>query len=515
MELDELIKKYILINATEHNGTAMAKSVLGKLLADNPEYRDNLPEIRLKIDYATEEINRWSLSKQKDELAKLGGYTPVIKEEKKGLPELEVERSFVMRFAPNPDGALHLGNARPAVLCHEYVKKYNGQFILRFDDTDPKVKVPEKRFYKWIKDDLKWLKVRWNKEIIASKRLNIYYKYAEELIKLGEAYVCTCNEEWKKLRDQRKPCPCRGINRETQLRRWKKMLRHGFKEGEAVLRIKTDLEAKNPAVRDLPGFRIVDNPKHPLVKKKVWPLYNFASAIDDHLFKVTHIMRGQEHSTNETKQRFLYQHLNWKYPFTITLGRFSMTDAVLSKSTIREGIEKREYDDWDDPKLGTLRALKRRGFQPDALRGIIMDVGPKPNDITISMENLSAYNRRIIDSIANRYFFIENPKIIEIKGLPFRKAKIALHPNAKRGFREFSLSKNFFVDDSDFDKYEGLEVRLKDLCNIKLGDVSKYTGNEVKSIPKIQWVPFRYIKVRIIILGKVMEGYGEINLKKA
>ena len=133
LDLDELVKKYVLINATEHEGKAIEKSVLGKLLADYPELRDNLLEVRSKIDFLTEEINRWNLKKQKDELERLGGYEPVIKEEKKGLPELEVERSFVMRFAPNPDGALHLGNARPAVLCHEYVKKYNGVLILRFD----------------------------------------------------------------------------------------------------------------------------------------------------------------------------------------------------------------------------------------------------------------------------------------------------------------------------------------------------------------------------------------------
>jgi glutamyl-tRNA synthetase len=515
INLDELVKKYILINATEHGGRAVEKSVLGKLLADHPELRDNLLEVRSKIEFATADINGWDLKKQKDELEKLGGYEPVIREEKKGLPELEVERSFVMRFAPNPDGALHLGNARPAVLCHEYVKKYNGELILRFDDTDPKIKTPEKKFYKWIKEDLRWLKIKWDKEIIASKRLKIYYKYAEELVRLGEAYVCTCDEEWKKLRDQGKPCPCRGINKETQLRRWRKMLKHGFKEGQAVLRVKTDLEAKNPAVRDWPGFRIVDKPRHPFSKKKVWPLYNFASAIDDHLCKVTHIMRGQEHATNETKQRFLYQHFKWKYPFTIILGRFSLTNAILSKSRIREDIAKGECDGWDDPRLGTLRTLRRRGFQPEALRKIIMDVGPKPSDITISMENLSAYNRKIIDRMANRYFFIIDPKRIEIKNLPIRKIKIPLHPDVDRGFREFSLSKMFYIDSKDFDNYKDLEVRLKGLCNIKLGDVSKYTGTELKSIPKLQWVPFRYINVRIILPGKIIEGYGEITLRKA
>src|SRR3989344_3000271 len=420
---------------------------------------------------------------------------------------------FVVRFAPNPDGALHLGNARPAVLCDEYAKKYKGKLILRFDDTDPKVKVPEKKFYKWIKDDLKWLGVKWHGEYVASKRLNIYYKYAEAMIKSSSAYVCTCGDEWKVLRDKSKACPCRSLDSRNQLRRWKRMSK-GFKEGEAVLRIKTDLEAKNPAVRDWPAFRIVDAPRHPLVKKKLWPLYNFASAIDDHLLGVTHIFRGQEHSTNEVKQRFLYQHLRWEYPQVITLGRFSLSGMVLSKSQIREGIEKHIYNDWDDLRLGTLRSLNRRGFQPEALRPIIIEIGPKPSDLTVSMENLAAYNRKLIDKTANRYFFISDPKRIEVKGLKLKQIKIPLHPEAKRGFRSISIGKTFYIDTKDFENCKGLEVRLKDLCNVKLGEKSEFTGFEVKPTPKIQWVSEKHLQVKVITPEIAIKGYGETGIAK-
>ncbi|MFH0832407.1 MAG: glutamate--tRNA ligase [Candidatus Aenigmatarchaeota archaeon] len=512
--MDELVRKYALINAVEHDGKAIAKSILGKLLADYPELRSKVLELNSKIEEEINEINYWSREKQKEELEKLGGYAPTARIEKKGLPELDLSREkFTVRFAPNPDGALHLGNARPAVLCDDYARKYNGKFILRFDDTDPKVKIPEKIFYKWIREDLKWLKITWNQEIIASRRLNIYYKYAEKLIRLGKAYVCTCGEEWKKLRDKSQPCSCR--NDQNQIKRWKKMLKHGYKEGQAVLRVKTDLDAKNPAVRDWAAMRIVDKPHHPFSKKKVWPLYNFASAIDDRLCKITHIFRGQEHATNEVKQRFLYEHFKWEYPDVVILGRFSLSDSVLSKSATREGIANGEYSGWDDLKIGTLRALRRRGYQTEAIRQIITEIGPKPSDITISMENLSAYNRKAIDKSANRYFFIPNPKRIEIKNMTIKKTKIAMHPEYKRGYRNFKIGKIFYIDSKDFDKYKGLEVRLKDLCNINLNEKSTFTGVELKPVPKIQWVPEKHIEVRVLLPRKEIKGYGELNLARA
>lgn len=515
MELNDVIRRYILINATTHEGKAQPKSVLGSILAEHTDLRSRVMEIRSLIEEDAAEINSWPPEKQQKELERLGGYQNEIKQEKKDLPELEVEREgFVVRFAPNPDGALHVGNARPAILCYEYAKKYNGKFILRFDDTDPKIKVPEKRFYAWIREDLKWLGIKYDQEITASRRLNIYYRHAEELIKSGKAYVCTCiTEKWRALRDKSHACPCRAAEAKQNMRKWKGMMKHRYREGEAVLRIKTDLDAKNPAVRDWAAFRIADEPRHPLSKRKyLWPLYNFASAIDDRLCNVTHIFRGQEHSTNEVKQRYVYDYFGWKYPFVVILGRLSMSDMVLSKSTIREGIAKGEFAGWDDLRLGTLRALRRRGFQPETIRKIIYEIGPKPSDITISFENISAYNRKNIDKIANRYFFIPYPKKISVKNMKMKSAKIPLHPDYKRGYRKFSLSKTFYIDMEDFNKYQGVEVRMKNLCNVKLSENSEYTGTEVKSTPKIQWVPEKHIDMRILTPEKELNGYGETAL---
>lgn len=515
-DIAKIVRKYTLINSTEHDGNAQSKSILGKVLADYPDLRTKVLELKSKIDFEVIAISKISLPEQKKELNSLGGYEPPKRVEKKGLSDLDRGDKFVVRFAPNPDGAIHLGNSRPALLSDEYAKRYNGKFILRFDDTDPKVKTPEKKFYSWIKEDLKWLKIKWSAEYIASKRLPIYYKHADELIKMKKAYVCTCDEKWKKLTEKSKECPCRSLDIKIQQKRWKMMLSHKYKEGQAVLRVKTDLNHKNPAVRDWPAFRIVDKPSHPLQKNKyLWPLYNFASGIDDHLLGITHILRGQEHATNETKQRFMYDYFGWKYPETIILGRFSLADCVLSKSQIREGIENKIYNGWDDPRLGTIRSLRRRGFQADALRQIVVEIGTKPSDITIAMENLAAFNRKIIDKDANRYFFVQNPKKIKLKGLKIKSKDIPLHPDSDRGFRKFKLTDTVYIDAKDFDISKNLEVRLKDLCNIKLGETSEVTSMDVKPVPKIHWVPENHIDVKVVTPNKNISGYGEIALTKA
>ena len=158
--------------------------------------------------------------------------------------------------------------------------------------------------------------------------------------------------------------------------------------------------------------------------------------------------------------------------------------------------------------------MRRRGFQPESIRQIIIDIGPKPSDITISFENLSSYNRKIIDKTADRYFFIPNPKRITVKGLKIKKIMVPLHPEEKHGFRSFALSNTFFIDDKDFDAYKGLEIRLKDLCNIKLGNISEFTSAELKAVPKIQWVPARHVSVRVVMPQGEIKGYGEPSLSK-
>ncbi|NJD99119.1 glutamate--tRNA ligase [Thermococcus sp. LS1] len=487
MNVEELIMKYALINAISHKGKANPKAVIGKVLGENPELRPKAKEIIPLVNQIVEQVNGMSIEEQE---AKLKEIYPEFfeakkekKEEKKGLPPLpKAEKGKVVtRFAPNPDGAFHLGNARAAILSHEYARLYGGKFILRFDDTDPKVKRPEPKFYDWIIEDLKWLGFQIDEIHIASDRLEIYYKYAEELIKMGKAYVCTCPpEKFRELRDKGIACPHREEPVEVQLERWRKMLNGEYKEGEAVVRIKTDLKHPNPAVRDWPALRIIDNPNHPRTgdKYRVWPLYNFASAIDDHELGVTHIFRGQEHAENETRQRYVYDYFGWEYPVTVHHGRLSIEGVILSKSKTRKGIEEGKYLGWDDPRLGTIRALKRRGIRPEAIRELIIEVGLKRSDTTISWDNLAAINRRIIEPIANRYFFVADPIPMYIEGYDEEfVAEIPLHPDhPDRGVRKlkFKPGRPVYVSKDDMGLFKpGSFVRLKDLFNVEILEVSE------------------------------------------
>ncbi|NJF25400.1 glutamate--tRNA ligase [Thermococcus sp. Bubb.Bath] len=487
MNLEETVLKYALINAYQHGGKANSKAVIGKVLGENPKLRPRAREIIPLVNEVIEKVNSLSPGEQE---AKLREIYPEFfeekeekKEEKKGLPPLpKAEKGKVVtRFAPNPDGVFHLGNARAAILSHEYARLYGGKFILRFDDTDPKVKRPDPIFYKWILEDLEWLNMKPDEVHIASDRLELYYSYAEKLIKMGKAYVCTCPpEKFRELRDKGIACPHREEPPEIQLERWRKMLNGEYREGEAVVRIKTDLNHPNPAVRDWPALRIIDNPNHPRTgdKYRVWPLYNFASAIDDHELGVTHIFRGQEHAENETRQRYLYNYLGWEYPVAVHHGRLSIEGVVLSKSKTRKGIEEGRYLGWDDPRLGTIRALRRRGIRPEAIKELIIKVGIKTSDTTVSWDNLAAINRRLIEPIANRYFFVADPVPVYIEGYEEEfTAEIPLHPDhPERGMRKlkFEPEKPVYVSKDDMGLFKpGNFVRLKDLFNVEILEVSE------------------------------------------
>ena len=186
-------------------------------------------------------------------------------------------------------------------------------------------------------------------------------------------------------------CPCRELPPEEQLKRWNMMLDGSYKKGEAVVRIKTDLQDPNPAVRDWPALRI-STTAHPRqgTKYRVWPLYNFSCGLDDHLMGVSHIIRGKEHDVNTIRQRWLQKHLGWNYPEIINVGRLGLEVGILSKSKMRVGIEDGTYNGWDDPRLGSLVALRKRGIQPETIRATMLHVGPKPVNVSISWRALWA-----------------------------------------------------------------------------------------------------------------------------
>lgn len=544
-DVKDLIRKIALLNAIKHDGKAQAGPVIGTILGEKPEFRTRVKEISLIINKIIKEVNGLSLDQQKRTVQEKWPENLVKeKAEEKHLPPLPNAEKYtyiVTRYSPNPDCVLHLGSARAIILCHEYARIYNGKFILRFEDTDPKVKRPVLEFYDSIQNDLAWLDCKPDEEYIQSDRISAYYEYAEKLLKDGNAYVCTTDPEvFRKKTLASQPCECRNLPSEEQLERWRGMLSGKYKEGEAVVRVKTDLDHPNPAVRDWPALRVIDTKKypHPRVGSKyiVWPLYNLAAGVDDHLMGITHIIRGKEHLTNQVRQEYMYHYFGWRYPEAIHYGRLKITGATLSKSKIVQGMKEGLYSDWDDPRLATFAALRRRGITPEAIKKMIIDIGPKTSDIILSWENLNAYNRKILDPTANRYFFTPNPIELTVRSIPKTfTAKLHLHPqHPERGFREHiitpegpEMSSAFWVSRKDIDTSEvGNTIRLMELFNVHVEKANTYAADasfisesyedaRKEKSQLIQWIPVGQDMPCQVVMpdASVTEGAAEIACK--
>jgi glutamyl-tRNA synthetase len=221
---------------------------------------------------------------------------------------------------------------------------------------------------------------------------------------------------------------------------------------------------------------------------------------------ITHIIRGKEHLTNQVRQEYMYQHLGWKYPETIHYGRLKITGASLSKSKIVQGMRDGLYENWDDPRLATFVALRRRGISPEAIRRLMIDIGPKTSDVVLSWENLYAHNRKILDPVADRYFFVQDPIELTVKHVPQEfVARLRLHPDhPERGLREYTITPRgkdasvaFWVSRKDVDSSKiGTVLRLMELFNVKILSASIYAAEA--SFESESYEQARDIKAQLI-----------------
>ena len=543
-EIEEIVYKFALKNAVKHKGKARVGTVLGKILAESPELKKSVKNISSLVKSVIDELNKLSISKQKKILEEK--WPDLISERKeiggKTLPPLPNANEYttvVTRFSPNPDCVLHIGSIRALILSHDYARIYNGKFLLRFEDTDPRLKKSVLEFYDLIRNDIIWLGCKWDEEYIQSDRIPIYYEYARKLVEIDGAYVCTCEAaKFKQKTLAKKSCDCRSKSISDHIQRWDRMIEGSYKEGEAIVRVKTELDHPNPAVRDWPALRIIDttqNP-HPRVSSKyhVWPLYNFACGLDDHLLGITHIIRGKEHYTNMVRQKYMYRYFGWEYPEAIHYGRLKIPNATLSKSKIMKDLQEGVIDGLSDPRIATLIALKRRGIDPETFRRIVMEIGPKPVDATLSWENIHAINRKLIDDIANRYFFVIDPILLSVKKVSNDiEPKIPLHPDhSERGYREFKISPidgtaRLFISRNDLELLKKNKIiRLMELFNFEVDKIdddsikATFKGisyNDVRKTkaPIIHWLPEDgNIEAEIVMpTAEVLKGVAESNLK--
>ncbi len=508
MPLEVIARRFCLQNAIQHEGKCEPKGLIGRVMGGHPEFRSDPRAVAAALEEAGAVVNAMPLEAQK---AALEVEAPELlnvqkKEQRKGLKELpNVKGKVVLRFAPNPNGPLSLGHSRGVSILAEYQRMYDAELILRFDDTDPQVKPPlwdEARGwngYAMIREDFLWLVGRKpSREVTASDRIPIYQEAARDLIKVGGAYVCDCDaEEWRAKKERKEACVHREGAPEPSLEHFERMVAGATKKGGAVLRIKTDITHKDPALRDWTAFRVVaSDAVHPrekagqIPRHNAWPLLDFQSAIEDHLQGVTHVIRGKDLMDSTKKQKFLYDHMGWTYPQTLYWGRVSVHEfGKFSTSMMRRAIEAGKFMGWDDPRLPCLAALRRRGYDPGAIRAFWISLGLTEKDIAVSMENLEAENAKAVDTNALRYFFVPDPQELHVDGLPARIAKPALHPShPERGTRTLQATRGVYVSMGDL----AARLRLKDLGNIKTGhgDTATYDGDEMdRSVAIVQWLP--------------------------
>ncbi|MDD4498181.1 MAG: glutamate--tRNA ligase [Methanosarcinaceae archaeon] len=529
------IEKYALQNAVKYGKVPQPKAVMGKVMGECPHLREDpsavsagLSEVCSELAKGTPEIWEARLSELAPELIEA---LSVKKEPDKGLKALEGAEAgkVVMRFAPNPNGPATIGSSRGMIVNSEYVKMYGGKFILRFDDTDPDKKRPMLKAYEWYLDDFKWLGVEPDRVVYASDRFPLYYDYAKKLIEMGKAYVCFCQGgDFKTFKDAKEPCPHRDQSPELNLEYWEKMLAGGFEDQEAVLRIKTDIEHKDPALRDWGAFRIrkMSHPRPEIGDKYiVWPLLDFAGAIEDHELGMTHIIRGKDLMDSEKRQGYIYKYLGWDYPKTTHWGRVKIHEfGKFSTSTLRKDIEAGIYSGWDDPRLPTVRAIRRRGIRAEALKKFMLEMGVGTTDVSISMESLYAENRKLLDPVANRYFFVRDPVELEIVGAGSTVAQAPLHPtDTARGMREIPVGDRVLLAGDDAGNLEvGSVLRLKDLYNVEITSLSplqaKYIGDSIEQLREakgriLHWAPLDGISVKVLGPEGLIEGIGEPGIK--
>lgn len=500
---------YALQNAVYFNGKANSNAVVGKVIAALRKDNFSPKEIIPIVNSVVKEVNKLTLDKQISELEKIA--PELLKKEKKdrdfSLPQLPdaVKGKVVTRFPPEPNGFLHIGHAKAVIVDYEYAKMYDGKFILRFDDTNPENAQIE--FYDAQKEDLKWLGIEWDEEYNTSSNLEKHYKFAEQLIKQNDAYICVCPpDDIKHGRFHGKECNCCGNACEDSMGLWKDMLNSSI-DG-AILRLRGDMTCDNTAMRDPTLFRIIDKP-HPLLGDKyhVWPTYDFAGAIEDSISGVTHPFRTKEYELRDECYYKLLDLLKLRKPHLMEFARLSIDGMPVSKRKIKPLIESGKVSGYDDIRLPTLRGLKKRGILPEAIKQFVLEQGISKVESSVSFSLVEAANRKIIDASAKRYFFVKEPIKLIVKNAPDKIKEIKFHPDNKNlGSRTVKTGETFFIQNSDMKNLKVGDIfRLKDLYNVKIIKKDKevladYSGELL--IPeslKIQWTTNNFVKMKVFI----------------
>ena len=494
------IRKFALQNAFEHEGKTQDKVVLSKILGTKPEFRTKVKEIIGEISEIVSSVNQISLEEQKKEIEE--NFPELLKpkekiEEREGLPPLEgaIQGKVITRFPPEPNGYPHIGHGKAAIINSEYAKMYGGKCILRMDDTNPEAERME--YHAAIKVGLDWLGVEFDIIKNTSDDMELFYEKGIELINSGKAYVCTCKRDTvSKNRRERKACKCSFEDVKKNNQGWEKMFEK-FKPGEAIVRFRGDMKADNAVMRDPVLFRIIDEKHYTLGEKyRVWPSYDFAVAIEDSNDGITHAFRSKEFELRKDLINAILDALGMRKPYQDFFSRLEFKGMPISKRILKPLIEEGKVSWYDDPRLPTLEALRRRGIKAEAIKKFILSLGLTKANTLAPFDSLESFNRKFVDADSIRLFMVHKPKKLRVNNLPFSSVEIPNHPKNDMGKRKIEIDENILIAEDDAKNLqEGSQVRLLGLGNVVITKVNEeiegdfIENGETANIQKIQWVP--------------------------
>lgn len=363
------------------------------------------------------------------------------------------------RFPPEPNGFLHIGHAKAININFSYAQAFGGTCYLRYDDTNPEAE--ELRYFDSILETVEWLGFKPDKITYSSDYFQELYELAVECIKRDKAYICHCTaEDMHEMRGgdakgPRRDCPHRNRPIEESLEEFEKMKQGRYKEGEATLRMKMDMQNPNPQFWDLVAYRVLFTP-HVRSGDKwcIYPTYDFTHCLCDSFENITHSLCTTEFRMSRESYFWLcdavevYKPVQWEY------GRLNITNTVLSKRKLMKLVDEGFVSGWDDPRLFTLMALRRRGFTPEAINAFVRELGVTTTMSTIEVGRLENYVREHLNDIAPRIMAVMDPIKVVVTNVADDFLLELTVPNKPRddsmGSHMVPFTKTVYIDGSDF-----------------------------------------------------------------
>lgn len=403
------------------------------------------------------------------------------------------------RFPPEPNGYLHIGSAYAINISYGIAKKYNGKFNLRFDDTNPGKEDHE--YVDAIMEDMKWMGFDYEDRLFyGSDYSEKIYNYALYLIRKGKAYVCNLTPD--EVREYRgtlttpgKNSPYRDRTIEENLELFNKMKSGKYKEGEAVLRAKIDMASPNMNMRDPVIYRISYTQHYKTgTQWCIYPMYDYAHPIQDYIEGVSHSLCSNEFKDHRPLYEWVLNELDLDNPKPrqIEFGRMNLSGVVTSKRYLKMLVASGEVDGWDDPRLSTLKGMRRRGYTREAILNFLREIGVAKADTLVDVAMLENSLRQDLKLRVPSVMAVLDPIKVVVTNLPEEHLEyLTIENNGENedlGKREMPFTKELYIEREDFSenppkKYNRLvldgEVRLKGAYFIKCNEVIKNESGEI------------------------------------